>query len=117
MDGAGDKAAQIAVPNSVVSNNTISMTGSAAGDGISNAAENVVVSGNVVDMGTVGSRGIVSTADYVSAIGNTVIGTTSYGIRMTAPANYCNVTGNTLRNCALGVLNGGANSVTASNVI
>lgn len=117
MDGAADKGILATVKNSVFSNNTISMTGSAAGDGISNAAENVVISGNVIDMGTVGSRGIVSTADYVSAIGNTVIGTVSYGIRMSSPANYCNVTGNTLRNCALGILNGGVNSVTASNVI
>jgi len=117
MNGAADKAVLINAPHSTISNNLILMTGSSAGDGISNAAENVAISGNIINMSTVGSRGIVSTADYVSAIGNTVIGTVSYGIRMTAPANYCNVVGNTLRNCGLGILNGGANSITDNNIV
>jgi hypothetical protein len=116
MNSTSDKGILVTVKDTVISNNTISMTGSAAGDGISNNAENVAISGNVINMDAVGSRGIVSTADYVSAIGNTVIGTTSYGIRMSSPANYCNVSVNTLRNCSLGILNGGANSVTANNI-
>lgn len=116
MDGAAAKAIQINAPYSTISNNSIVMAGTMGGDGISNSAENVVMTGNVINMSALGARGIVSTADYVSAIGNTVIGSTSYGIRMTAPANYCNVTGNTLRSCALGILNGGANSVTANNI-
>ena len=116
MDGTGDKGILITSEGAVISGNTISMTGSVAGDGIGIGSSLVTVTGNNVNMNSAGSRGIITFGSYTNITGNTVKGTTSYGIRCDAATNYNLVVGNVLNSCALGILNGGANSVTASNI-
>ena len=117
MDGSADKGIQLTSEGAVISNNTINMTGSAAGDGISVASALVSITGNNINMGGVGSRGIITFGSYNNISGNVVKGTASYGIRCDAATNYVAVVGNVLNSCVLGILNGGANSVTASNVV
>jgi hypothetical protein len=116
MDGSADKGIQITSEGAVISGNTINMTGSLAGDGISILSNLVSVVGNNINMNSVGSRGIITFGSYNNITGNIVKGTTSYGIRCDAATNYVAVVSNVLNSCALGILNGGANSVTASNV-
>jgi len=117
MGGTADKGIQVTSEGAVISSNTINMTGSVAGDGISIASALVSVTGNNVNMNGVGSRGIITFGSYNNITGNIVKGTTSYGIRCDAATNYVAVVANVLNSCALGILNGGVNSVTASNVV
>lgn len=117
MNGTADKGIQVTSEGAVISGNTINMTGSAAGDGISVLSALTSITGNNINMGGVGSRGIITFGSYNNITGNIVKGTTSYGIRCDAATNYVAVVGNVLNSCALGILNGGANSVTASNVV
>jgi putative cofactor-binding repeat protein len=116
MNGAADKGIQLTSEGAVVSNNTINMTGSAAGDGISVASALVSITGNNINMGGVGSRGIITFGSYNNITGNIVKGTASYGIRCDAATDYVAVVANVLNSCTLGVLNGGVNSITASNI-
>lgn len=116
MNSSSDKGIQITSEGAVISGNTINMTGSTAGDGISVLSDLVTITGNNVNMGGVGSRGIITFGSYNNITGNIVKGTTSYGIRCDAATNYVAVVSNVLNSCALGVLNGGANSVTANNI-
>lgn len=117
MDGAADKGILIASEGAVISGNTINMTGTGAGDGISSSLPLVTITGNNINMNGIGSRGIVTFGSYTNITGNIVKGTASYGIRCDATTDYVAVVGNVLNSCALGILNGGANSVTASNVV
>lgn len=116
MDASADKGILITSEGAVISNNTIIMTGTGAGDGISVNSALVTIVGNNINMSSVGSRGIITFGSYNNITGNIVKGTASYGIRCDAATDYVAVTSNVLNSCSLSILNGGVNSVTANNI-